>query len=73
MLPACPHCDRVAPVWRNVRAYGWAEEHFGPDGRSESMYVDEVRYSDSQTLRCDNCNEIRRDLMVVDRRVVQKP
>lgn len=74
LLPACPHCQSRDFVTRNCRAYGWAEEQFDEFGNRYCLHTDEKVFFDnrSQTLRCGACGQIRRDLQVIDGRVVAK-
>ena len=65
-LPPCPHCGLKTGVYTNVRAYGWCQEYFDECGIQVEMGTDDLLFSTSQTVRCDNCMKIRRDLMVVN-------
>ena len=65
-LPICPHCQSSNSVFVNVRAYGWCEEYYDQYGTAVEMGTDKLCFSTSQTVRCDNCLKIRRDLMLGD-------
>lgn len=65
MIKPCPHCGVADEVYVNIRAFGWAQEYFGLDGMSESMQIDQVQYTNSDTLRCASCQKVRRDLEIV--------
>ena len=71
-LPPCPHCGRKAGVYRNIRAYGWAQDYFRLDGTIEATDVDGVKFSSSKTLRCDVCLRVRRDLVLAGNKVKKK-
>ena len=74
LLPPCPDCGSQDFVWRNCRVYGWAEEQFDEYGETYCLVTDsgvEFGHS-SQTLRCGACGRTRKDLHVVNRRVVPK-
>lgn len=62
MLPICPYCGQQCGVYMKTRAYGWATEFFDEDGRQYEMSIEDVNYLPNQTLRCDTCGKVRRDL-----------
>lgn len=61
----CPHCGTADDVYINIRAYGWAVEYFTTDGVYESLSIDNVKYTDSATIRCASCQRVRCDLELV--------
>ena len=59
MIPVCPYCKRTNEVYRNVRAYGWCEEHFDGNGNQTSIETNGLQFTDGKTFRCVNCGKIR--------------
>lgn len=62
MLPPCPHCGAQTGVYMKVRAFGWCEEYYEVGGRAIEMSDEGLQFTFNQTLRCDDCMMIRRDL-----------
>ena len=72
-LPPCPKCGVIAGIYRNVRLWGWGEEHFGTDGEQVELLIGEgLQVSNTKTVRCEECSEIRRDVVVRQGRVMAK-
>ncbi len=64
-IPSCPHCGSEDSVYRNVRASGYTQEIFGEVGYGGDMpAADTINFSHPKTLRCVQCNKIRKDLIV---------
>lgn len=73
LIPACPNCGvDGAYVFRNRRAYGWAKETWSPSGEQDNLELDAVNYTDSETLRCEECLEVRPDIEMIDRTIELK-
>lgn len=65
MIPACPKCKTNDDVFINIRAYGWVKEFFDKDtGLHSEIDIDNLMYSNSNTIRCCFCKEIRYDLIL---------
>lgn len=65
-IPNCPHCKKADFLYRNVRMFGWTQEYFDLDGKVEELMIDNLRTTNSKTLRCCSCDEIRRDVVLSD-------
>jgi hypothetical protein len=64
-LGPCPNCGVADDVYLNIRAFGWAQEYYGQDGQYNEMDTDQVRYNNSDVVRCASCAAVRRDLIVI--------
>lgn len=62
-LKPCPHCNKTNEVYRNVRAYGWCEEHFDDFGDQASIQTDGLMFTNGRTFRCMFCSKIRIDVI----------
>jgi cytochrome c peroxidase len=74
-IPICPHCgDADECVYARAKPRGSAKEYFYPeDGESAGIDLSDGLFFDPvKTVRCGRCHKIRRDLTVIDGRVVQK-
>jgi len=71
MIPDCPHCGSESGIVRNVRLYGWAQQYFDKTGEYAEMDVDRMNHTSTKTLRCPDCNKIRRDVILVGLVVVR--
>lgn len=56
----CPKCGAVG-LARNIRAFGVCREMVWPDGQQE-METSGLQFSKPRTVRCLECDEIRRDV-----------
>jgi hypothetical protein len=71
-IPICPRCGKSNTTIVNARCYGWMEGSFDEEGIEIEFDNDGLLLSLAKTVRCDLCGEIRRDLTVIDRRVVKR-
>jgi len=72
-LPPCSRCGSVAGVYRNRRFFGWGEEHYDVSGVRVELQIGEgLRATNTKTLRCEDCYQIRYDLVLRHGRVVVK-
>ena len=44
-------------VYRNVRAYGWCEEHFNSNGNQESIETDGLHFTQPKIYYCSVCGK----------------
>jgi len=72
-IPICPHCGMDNGTVAKARATGSAKEYFDKEGVSDGIEVSAgLHYVPSRTVRCSYCRKIRRDLTVLDGRVVER-
>ena len=71
LIPACPNCGvDGAYVFRSRRAYGWAKETWTPAGKFDGFCDDTIDYTDTETLRCEECEKVRPDIKIVERVII---
>ena len=76
-IPICPHCGK-SNLYAKARILGSAIEYFDEEGESDGIDLSNIidgtglRFYPSKTVRCGECKKIRRDLTVVDGRVVKR-
>ena len=68
-LPPCPKCGKNG-VYRNLRCFGWVQEIFTNEGKSDYIGNEGLQYSDTQRLYCWYCSAVRRDLRVCGSMVI---
>ena len=71
-IPICPHCGKTRNTMINSRVWGWVKVYFGSGGWRYETVDDEVNYSDSAVVRCDNCEKVRTDIALVENRIELK-
>ena len=77
-IPICPRCNKSDETYAIAKCVGSAIEYFDEEGRSDGINTSAVegtigqRFTPSKTARCLHCKRIRRDLTVVDGRVVER-
>jgi len=71
-IPPCPYCGKSNSTIVNARCSGWMQGTFDENGENIEYCNDGLISSLTKTVRCDTCLKIRRDLTVIDGRVVQK-
>ena len=57
VLDKCPHCDGKHGVYRNIRAFGWCEEHFDVDGNAVEIITDNLQFTKPQRFYCMGCGK----------------
>jgi uncharacterized Zn finger protein len=70
MIPNCPHCGKedfviIKGQWRGPGEYIYDLEGEYLEAESEKLY-----FEPSDTVRCGSCGKIRRDLRLVDGKIV---
>ena len=77
-FPLCPNCLTTSAVYRKVTPYGPCEEHFDRWGQHIEFCTDQLWFSyhpqvfgKPKRIYCLNCGKQRKDLHVVDGKVVE--
>jgi hypothetical protein len=68
VIPPCPNCG-THETFVNCQARGPAKYHYSADGEFLEVYYDKFYFELSKTVRCADCNKIRRDLELVDSQI----
>ena len=72
MLPKCPHCNEQATVYLKLQVIGWARHLYDAEGLPVEMSLGNLSTGRTGLIRCSNCHEVRKDLVVVESRIVPK-
>ena len=60
-IPACPHCGGTSGVFVNERALGWVQRQWS-NNFEEEVESSGLSFTKPRTIRCSDCNKIRRDV-----------
>lgn len=72
-IKSCPHCgSTTAGFYRKVRAFGWCTELYEPNGQRDMIETTDLGFTPTKTFRCDECHKIRKDIVLVGRKVIVK-
>lgn len=72
MLPSCPHCGEQATLYLKLQVIGWAEHIYDAEGLPVEMSLESLSTGRTGLIRCANCHEVRKDLEVVESRIVPR-
>lgn len=71
MIPPCPNCgSRFTYV--NVQARGPGQFQHDEQGQLLEVGYDKLYFVPSKVVRCSDCGKIRRDLVCVNREVIER-
>jgi len=71
ILPKCPHCGSENDgVYVNNRWHGWAQTYYDSSGELLETNIDNLRSTDSKTVRCSSCYKVRRDVVIDVNRIL---
>ena len=72
LLPACPYCDAEDGFIVKGTIHGPVQSFFNEQGVYTDSSYDHSYTKMSRVVRCGKCFRVRKDLTLIDRKIVSK-